>query len=244
MSGYKEQQEEELEALQSIYPEEYTELSRDPAKFEIIIKPEEVEADDINSQNERLVLKFTLPDTYPDVPPEITIAGPGLTEALIDEIQARLEEKAIENLGMVMCFLLASEAKEWIDARRQSLQDQHDARNIEKLKQKAEEEAKFAGTPVTIQNFLEWRSKFEAEQRAQLLKEHKEVAAKASRKTGRQLFETDKNMAASDAAYMEEGDEGIDVAAERALAAQEGEVDVDETLFEDDVQLEFSDEDD
>lgn len=43
---YKEEQTNELEALQSIYPDEYEEISTDPGEFTIHIVPEEQDGDD------------------------------------------------------------------------------------------------------------------------------------------------------------------------------------------------------
>eukprot|EP00124_Ichthyophonus_hoferi_P000417 Ihof_evm10s15 gene=Ihof_evmTU10s15 len=204
MSEYKQEQEEEMEALESIYPEEYKELSRDPMEFQITIRPDEVEADDINNQDERLILKFELPRNYPDVVPIVTLFGPGLDEPTVDKAKAYLMEKAEENIGMVMCFLLASEAKEWLDARRKTLQEEMDAIDIDKLRLKAEEEAKFAGTPVTRENFVEWRDNFEKEIQGGVAGKATKDSNKAVKKTGRQMFETDKTMMVSDYGLMEE----------------------------------------
>lgn len=43
---YKEEQTNELEALQSIYPDEYEEISTDPGEFSILIVPDEQDGDD------------------------------------------------------------------------------------------------------------------------------------------------------------------------------------------------------
>lgn len=43
---YKEEQANELEALQSIYPDEYEEISADPGEFTILIVPDEQDGDD------------------------------------------------------------------------------------------------------------------------------------------------------------------------------------------------------
>lgn len=44
---YKEEQTNELEALQSIYPDEYEEISNDPTEFSIRVEPDEQDGDDI-----------------------------------------------------------------------------------------------------------------------------------------------------------------------------------------------------
>lgn len=43
---YKEEQANELEALQSIYPDEYEEISADPGEFTILVVPDEQDGDD------------------------------------------------------------------------------------------------------------------------------------------------------------------------------------------------------
>ena len=43
---YKEEQANELEALQSIYPDEYEEISSDPGEFTILIVPDEQDGED------------------------------------------------------------------------------------------------------------------------------------------------------------------------------------------------------
>ena len=43
---YKEEQANELEALQSIYPDEYEEISSDPGEFTILVVPDEQDGDD------------------------------------------------------------------------------------------------------------------------------------------------------------------------------------------------------
>ena len=64
----------------------------------------------------------------------------------------------------------------------------------------------FHGTPVTIENFLNWKAKFDAE-----LLEIKKKRMKEEEQTGknelsrRQLFETDHNLDTSDIQFLEDG---------------------------------------
>ena len=48
---YKAEQADELEALQSIYPDEYEEISDDPVEFSIRVEPDEQDGDDICKQS-------------------------------------------------------------------------------------------------------------------------------------------------------------------------------------------------
>lgn len=98
-----------------------------------------------------------------------------------------------------------------------------------KRKEEEAEQAKFVGTKVTRDSFLDWKKKFDAEiaekdavARAQKAKELKgKLTGKyiyiyikrsvADYYLGRQLFEQDKTLAMSDAGYMDEGDVSVDV---------------------------------
>lgn len=110
------------------------------------------------------------------------------------------------------------------------------------MRQEAEEErirkeeelenAKFHGTKVTVERFMEWKAKFEREmaekeneERQARLKELKnKLTGKQSCSLrvviyisssflllGRQLFEQDRTLALSDAKYMDEGDVSVDI---------------------------------
>ena len=97
MTAYEEEQEQELEALESIYPEELEILSREkPISFQINVKSQLVdpfaeadakEAAEDAGENEipaaECTLKFVLPETYPDALPEMEVVDP--EDANLDE---------------------------------------------------------------------------------------------------------------------------------------------------------------
>ncbi|KNC80372.1 hypothetical protein SARC_07272 [Sphaeroforma arctica JP610] len=113
MTDYQETQLEELEVLESIFPEEYKELTREPTvTFEITLKPDEG-----TEKSEELTLAFELPPTYPDVAPEITTSSAKIQPQLLNKLKRELDEMALENIGDVMVFVIASHAKEWLDTR-------------------------------------------------------------------------------------------------------------------------------
>lgn len=62
----------------------------------------------------------------------------GIARRLLPLIPACASVQAEENLGMVMCFVLASDAKEWLDSRRDELAALHDA-HIEQTRLEQEE---------------------------------------------------------------------------------------------------------
>ncbi|EPY74568.1 hypothetical protein CB1_001970006 [Camelus ferus] len=89
----------------------------------------------------------------------------------------------------------------------------------------------FHGTPVTIENFLNWKAKFDAELLEIKKKRMKEEEQAGKNKlSGRQLFETDHNLDTSDIQFLEDAGNNVEV---------------DESLFQemDDLDLE-DDEDD
>jgi hypothetical protein len=134
---------------------------------------------------------------------------------LLEALQPTIEE----NMGMAMVFTLVSTLKDsaelLIAERQQAVQAVKEvaAREAEEV-----ENAKFHGTAVTRDSFLEWREKFrremeEAEKRRQeeaLAEEKKKRAAKEEvRLSGRQLWERG---LAGRGEEEDDGEDGIDVA--------------------------------
>eukprot|EP01134_Creolimax_fragrantissima_P003805 CFRG3805T1 len=230
MTDYVETQLEELEVLESIWPEEYKEVSLEPIiSFSITLRPENAAAD---GPAEELCLEFEFPSTYPDVPPEITVSGTKVQPQLITKLKRELDELAKENVGDVMIFVIASQAKEWLDTRMDDFKVEIDNKNTDEELKKLKEKEWLAGTAVTKENFAAWAAKFEAEQDKLRAKKMGGTASadeklKATRRSGKELFQSgDKALLTSELALLDEGDEGIDVAKEHQL-------EIDESLFED-----------
>ncbi|KAF9385796.1 RWD domain-containing protein 1 [Mortierella sp. AD011] len=211
-TDYKEEQANELEALQSIYPDEYEEISRDPGEFTILIVPDEQDGEDTYSL--KLHVKYT--ETYPDALPEFSIdmEEGELGQEDFDTIMKKVTEAAEEAIGMGMVFSMASIAKDSLTeiiqinkVRREELERERELREIE------EEEKRKAGTKVTTEVFLKWKAAFDAEmaEKERIEKGGKREDPKMLKPTGRQLFERDHSLAKSDATFMEEGDVDVDV---------------------------------
>jgi hypothetical protein len=82
---------------------------------------------------------------------------------------------------------------------------------MEQRKQQELEEKRRFGTRVTRELFFKWKAEFDQEMQAlQSAEDKARLEAKKNKLTGRQLFEQDKNLVQSDAAYMEEGDLTVD----------------------------------
>jgi len=211
----------EKDTIQSIYANEFEEISSDPVSFRVTFAPENtsnVEEHLLEQYAMTLGLKFTLPPTYPSILPEIEVENvEGLEDSQVESLQNKLLEMANENLGMPMIFTLVSHGREWLEEQF-AVRLEREAQEEEERKQQEEERERrrFVGTLVTAEAFAAWRKNFEAELREAELKEKSKMDEARKKPTGRQLFERDENL------YLSEGlDEGDVV------------VEVDEALFED-----------
>ncbi|KAK2804185.1 hypothetical protein FQN50_006727 [Emmonsiellopsis sp. PD_5] len=200
-----EDQQEELETLKSIFPDEITEISNTAYRISITLDLPTSEDDD--AEPPVLILTVSYPPQYPDVAPDLEISAPPNAPKHphldIQEDRARLLESLQstieENMGMAMIFTLVDTLKEGaellISEREAAIQAM---KEFESAKAEEEENRKFHGTQVTRERFLEWRSKFqqEMEELERREKEEKEAedkkkkAAKEEKKlTGRELWE-------------------------------------------------------
>lgn len=229
-----------MEALEAIYSEELTVVSRKtPYCMDVFVKGSNEEARDDFEICLTCMLRFTFVETYPDEAPIIEIdpeqvTGDEFTEKRIEKLSEHLNEAAQENLGMVMIFTLVSAAQEmllqFVDDIKAEVEEKKQA---EYLKQKRLEELKYKGTPVTLENFLAWKIRFDEEMRAAGKQLIKDISAKASAKlTGKQMFERDSSMNVSDMQFLTNE------------TTTPGGVKVDESLFQDLDDLDLDDLDD
>lgn len=223
MADHKEEQELELEALTSIYPDEFCLIESDPCCFQVSIacEPEKPEDEDCRVC---ATLQFTYVDTYPDDSPVIEVPTyEGLNDEDAQDLQAFLDQEAQDNLGMAMVFTLVSAAQEKLNEFMDKSKNRKEEEKLKKEREAEEAERKrFTGTPVTLETFVAWRTAFEQEMMQS--KKTKEGNFKG-KLTGRQLFEQDASMENSDAAFLE------------------GEVKVDESLFQEMDDLDLDEED-
>ena len=129
MTDYKQEQRDEIEAIESIYSEEISVISENPHRFTIPVKTDSY--DDEDGEGWLVLLKFTFPDTYPDVIPEIEVEeSEGIEDFLLKEFKAAMGAVAEENIGMAMVFTIVSAGIEWLGETN------------DRLKLEAEEEKK------------------------------------------------------------------------------------------------------
>ncbi|XP_007429119.1 RWD domain-containing protein 1 [Python bivittatus] len=229
MTDYGEEQRNELEALESIYPDSFTVLSENPTSFTITVTSEAGE----NDETVQTTLKFTYSENYPDeVPLYELLSHENLENNDITDILKLLQEQAEENLGMVMIFTLVSAVQEKLNEIVDQIKTRREAEKKQKEKEAEEAEKQcFHGTPVTIENFLRWKAKFDLELLEIKRKKMKEEEQCGKNKlTGKQLFETDHNLDTSDIQFLEDAGNSVEV---------------DESLFQemDDLELEDDEED-
>lgn len=228
MTDYAEEQRNELEALESIYADSFTALSTSPTSFSITVSSEAGEEE----ENVQVTLKFTYVESYPDGAPLYEIVSDeNLEDRDASVVLALLAEQAQENLGMVMIFTLVSAVQDKLNEIVDQIKNRRDEAKIQKEKEAEElEKERFHGTPVTIENFLNWKAKFDADSEEMRRKRQKEEEqAGKSKLTGKQLFETDHNLDTSDIKFLEEAGNSVEV---------------DESLFQELDDLELDDEED
>ncbi|PWI66312.1 hypothetical protein PCL_05277 [Purpureocillium lilacinum] len=199
----REEQVEEREVLESIFPDEITDISETEYRISVTLDPPN---DAPDQEPPQFFLQVRYPADYPDSAPHLDMIAPpnAATHPAFsvaddrEQLLAGLTDTIQENLGMAMVFTLVSTLKE---AAEQLIQDRRDAaakvKEEELLAAEREENKKFHGTPVTPETFLKWREDFlremaEKEQREEeeRLAELKKAKIKEPVKlTGRQLWE-------------------------------------------------------
>ncbi|XP_077910955.1 RWD domain-containing protein 1 isoform X4 [Halichoerus grypus] len=176
-----------------------TVLSENPPSFTITVTSEAGE----NDETVQTTLKFTYSEKYPDEAPLYEIfSQENLEDNDVSDILKLLALQAEENLGMVMIFTLVTAVQEKLN----EIVDQIKTRREEEKKQKekeAEEAEKqlFHGTPVTIENFLSWKAKFDAE-----LLEIKKKRMKEEEQAGKNKLSAGNNVEVDESLFQEMDD--------------------------------------
>ncbi|CAG2247262.1 RWD domain-containing protein 1-like [Mytilus edulis] len=225
MTDHKEDQVNEIEALESIYPDEIEVLETDPFYiFNVIIKPTEFEETD---ESASCTVKFQYVQNYPDEAPVFEITDlENLDEEYEDILNDFINEQISENLGMAMVFTIVSALQEKIaviieDRKRQ---EEEEKERVFREKEEAEQK-RFEGTKVSVETFLAWKLKFEAEVnelKAQRLKDNPEPKGLS----GKEMFMQDDKLDESDMIF---------------LQSEDADVEVDESLFQDMEDLDIED---
>lgn len=187
----KEEHVEEIEILESIYPEEIEKTSDNSITVHLQL---EGEAD------QGIIIEIEFVDDYPDtVIPGIKIypddsdptvnKGDKYSYKITAKDCVALKNQAVdiaeENLGMPSVFTIVSSIKENAEMLYESQIKHMELERLKKLElEEAKEQEKFKGTPVTKESFEEWRRKFRAEKGLDKPKERIN-----GRYTGREIFD-------------------------------------------------------
>ncbi|VDL84662.1 unnamed protein product [Nippostrongylus brasiliensis] len=219
---YKEQQTQEVEALQAIYQEDELEIIRDDyPNISLRVNLKSNQENECDSDFD-ISLVLELPEQYPDVIPRISLEG---IEDLFSSDRIKkavevLEQEASNNIGMVMVFSIVSALQDEIGNLLNEKKMEAE-KQVEEEKEKAEAIArkkfegklyssqflrdKNIGTVVTPDSFRAWKEKFDKERKALVeRKEREREAALAGKLTGRQLFLKDATLNLSDVALIEQ----------------------------------------
>ncbi|XP_016363364.1 RWD domain-containing protein 1-like [Sinocyclocheilus anshuiensis] len=210
MTDYGEEQRNELEAIESIYPDSFTVLSEEPTSFTITVTSDAGE----NEETVEVTLKFTYAEKYPDEPPLWEIfSQENLEDSDTEDILTLLKQQAEENLGMVMIFTLVTAVQEKLNEIIDQIKNRREEEKLRNEREAEEAEKRaFQGTVVTIENFLSWKARFEQEMAELKNKRQKEEEQSGKGKlTGKQLFETDHNLDTSDIQFLEDVGNSVEV---------------------------------
>ncbi|XP_035780223.1 RWD domain-containing protein 1-like [Anopheles albimanus] len=230
--NYREDQLNEIEALDSIYCGELEVEQTEPHKFRLPIATTEYDAE-VETEGLSCKLLFTYTEKYPDTAPLVEIEDPenfqdGYEQELLEHIHKTIEE----NLGIEMIFSLVSSAQEWLNVKYDELKNAAESAK-EEAKRKVDEEEmkKFEGTRVTVETFMAWKTQFELD--LGITERKEKILAENRKLTGRELFLNDNTLNESDLKFLMDAGESIES------------VRIDESLFQniDDLDLD-SDTDD
>lgn len=227
MTDYGEEQRNELEAIESIYPDSFTVLSEAPTSFTITVTSDAGE----NDETVQVTLKFTYVEKYPDEAPLWEIhSQENLEDSDTEDVLTLLKQQAEENLGMVMIFTLVTAVQEKLNEIVDQIKSRREEETLRREREAEEAEKRaFQGTVVTIENFLSWKAQFEQDMAELRKKKQKEDEQSGKNKlTGKQLFERDHNLDTSDIQFLEDGGNSVEV---------------DESLFQDIDDLELEEDD-
>ncbi|KAK3330304.1 ubiquitin-conjugating enzyme/RWD-like protein [Apodospora peruviana] len=199
----REEQLEEREVLDSIFPDEITDISETEYRITITL---DIPDDEEGEEPPVMILTVRYPENYPDEAPLLLLAAPpnaqphqylNIAEDKAELLQG-LDATIEENIGMPMVFTLVSALKEAAEQlavdRRETAAKAHEEAL---LAAEREENKKFHGTMVTRETFLKWRESFMREMEAAGIAEEEERLAEMKRArikeparlTGRQLWE-------------------------------------------------------
>ncbi|CAI2377350.1 unnamed protein product [Moneuplotes crassus] len=238
----------EIEALESIFVDEFELINEQPVTYEIIINADRNEEED----NYIVVkLKVEYPEDYPNVMPKFqfkNLSPVHLNIADFNKCHTMFKDMAEEMLGEQMIFELIENVREFLISKNDVFVEAK-LKEIEEQKIKEENmgkkfiaEKKLDYEPVNKDSFSKWLATFTKERDAlkaeEMKSRSKEQLERDSRKSGKAYFLEKQVIAGSGINF--EDEEDMDVQEEIEEEKDEAEDEDMEKYFDDDV---FDDED-
>ncbi|KAF2632247.1 RWD-domain-containing protein [Macroventuria anomochaeta] len=202
-----EDQKEEREVLESIFPDEITDVSETEFRVSIVLDVTPGDEDPADLEGPTIILNVQYPPSYPDEAPRLDLTQPPNApkhpyldiqddkQRLLDSLSETIEE----NLGMAMIFTLVTVLKDSAELLISERQNAKQAlADMEAAKVEEEENRKFQGEAVTRESFLKWREEFRREMEERKKKEEEEREAEDKKKrivkeerklTGKELWQ-------------------------------------------------------
>lgn len=156
MADHAEEQEMEAEAMSAIFDSHFEIL--EPSKWRVTIYPESggpSELDALNHVGCRLLV--TLPETYPEDPPELDIEiVKGLAEEQRQELKDLADDEAAANEGVPSMFAVTERLREWLlENNVKGLDDvSMHAQMMRKRQQEEKAQVRVASIPICMLNTL------------------------------------------------------------------------------------------
>ncbi|KAF2995886.1 hypothetical protein E8E13_004497 [Curvularia kusanoi] len=202
-----EDQQEEREVLESIFPDEITDVSETEFRVSIVLDVTPGDEDPEDLEGPTIILNVQYPPAYPDEAPRLDLTQPPNApkhpyldiqddkQRLLDSLSDTIEE----NLGMAMIFTLVTVLKDSAELLISERQNAKQAlADMEAARVEEEENRKFQGQAVTRESFLKWRAEFQAEMEEKKRVEAEEKEAEDKKKrvpkeerklTGKELWQ-------------------------------------------------------
>lgn len=183
MTNYKEEQELEIEALTAIFEEgkEFKRIS--DTEFTLHLLPH---TDGSEENHVQATLHITYGDEYPDTPPEWELEKvDSIPEDKLPDLKAKIEEVIETSLGMAMVYVMAEAIQDWLKENNTKMLSMHEemmkrlgpqegeGEENDEEESEEEEEPEWKGLAekpavpekdrITVESFMEWKTKFEAE---------------------------------------------------------------------------------
>ncbi|ODV60206.1 Gir2p [Ascoidea rubescens DSM 1968] len=206
-----EEQKEELEILQSIYPDELSIASDTDFTIDLLLETP-------SEKKHLLVLHVHYTPKYPNELPDLDdseddsdddgdIDGSGATRkpVIISELVQfdssdlksllnKLYDEANENLGMPLVFTLTSYLKETAESLFQDkLKIEEKKHEKQQYERELEENKKFMGTKITKENFQAWRLDFRKRMNLDRREQKRLDLLHRDKLTGKQFFQNNLN---------------------------------------------------